>query len=180
MSNAVDEKNSQVAAPRYLMGCALNGAVSLPDVLADVDEGATPALAKRHSVDALAAAAVLRMPGRHDAWQGAYDSLVFRLMTMDVEREEVFAGLDALGLDYVPLKGIVLAGLYPDPAMRQMADNDSLFRCPDHAARLAAREFMEGRGCATQYFEKDNEDVYLKPPRVQLRAACGAVSQGSR
>ncbi len=164
MSNAADEKNSQVAALLYLMGCALNGTVPLPDALADVDEGATLALANRHSVDALVAAAVLRMPGRHDAWQGAYDGSVFRLVTMDVEREEVFAGLDALGLDYVPLKGIVLAGLYPDPAMRQMADNDILFRCPDHAARLAVREFMEGRGYTTQYFEKGNEDVYLKLP----------------
>ena len=156
-----------------LMGLALNGRVPEPEELAAMDQPAVLELARAHGVGSLAASAAIAVQGADEAWRRAYDGACYRQALMGVERESVCAGLAGLGVDYVPLKGIVVAGLYPDPATREMADNDLLFRCPDAAMRRAVRGLMEGLGYEVDCFEQGNEDVYLKPPVCNMELHVG-------
>lgn len=51
---------------------------------------------------------------------------------------------DAAGIDYMPLKGTLLKGLYPSPEMRVMGDSDILIRVEDEPR---IREIMLSLGC---------------------------------
>ncbi len=147
-----------------LMGCALNGLAPSAELIADSEDEAVLQLARRHSVAALAASALMRADVSAPQWKAAYDESSLRQALMGIDRDAVLAGLEDLGIRYVLLKGVRVAALYPDPAMRRMADNDILFECPDAATRAAVRDLMVGLGFKVKMFEFDNEDVYLKEP----------------
>lgn len=92
------------------------------------------AMARRNSVEGLAWAGVRAcgvegtLPdGLADRWGGDALLTEWRRLQFDVERERVLAALEAAGLAVLPLKGAAMAGLYPDPTMRSMADNDILY-----------------------------------------------------
>ena len=55
------------------------------------------------------------------------DMTLLRLLRFDAEREQVLSAMAARGLSYLPLKGVLIAGYYPAPEMRSMADNDILY-----------------------------------------------------
>lgn len=147
-----------------LMGCALNGLAPSAELAADAEDELVLRLARRHSVAALAASALMRAGDPAPEWKAEYDESSLRQALMGVDREAVLAGLEGLGIRYVVLKGVRIAALYPDPVMRQMADNDILFECPDAATRAAVRGLMVGLGFTVKMYETDNEDVYTKEP----------------
>ena len=148
----------------HLMGCALNGTVPSTEFTTGMDDELVLCLARHHSVSALAAVALMSAGIPDPRWKAAYDESSLRQALMGVDREAVLAGLEGLGIRYVTLKGIRVAALYPDPATREMADNDILFECPDMSTRAAVRELMVSLGFTVDLYEKGNEDVYLKEP----------------
>ncbi len=69
-----------------------------------------------------------------------------------------------LGLDYLPLKGTVLKGIYPEPAMRPMGDADILIRMEQYdAVRTVLLElgFEEGHTWNHEIVWK-HKDLYLE------------------
>lgn len=57
------------------------------------------------------------------------------------------------GIDYMPVKGVMLKTMYPSPEMRTMGDSDILIRMEDYDRVCAV---MESLGCEFQY-ESDHE-----------------------
>lgn len=147
-----------------LMGCALNGIVPSAELIADSRGKAVLELAQKHSVAALAASALMSAGDASPEWKAEYDSSTLRQALMGIDREAVLAGLDGMGIRHVVLKGTKIAELYPDPAMRQMADVDILFECPNVATRAAVKKLMVNLGFTVEQYEWDNEDIYMKAP----------------
>lgn len=70
----------------------------------------------------------------------------------------VFDAFEADGIDYMPLKGMILKSLYPDTAMRAMGDADFLVKSSQ--AELASKKLKE---LGYKYsHENDHESVWLK------------------
>lgn len=89
----------------------------------------------------------------------AYSELV-RTIAVDHDRELILADLEARGIDYMPLKGLVLRGYYPKSTMRQMSDNDILY---DASKRDILLPILKKYGyklvtCC------ENSDDFHKPP----------------
>lgn len=94
-------------------------------------------------------------------WKEAKDKAVRKNMLLDAARQEICSFMESSAIWYMPLKGILLKGLYPKPGMRQMADNDILF---DADYREVIRDYMKSRGYQVASFGMGNHDVYKKPP----------------
>ena len=77
------------------------------------------------------------------------------------ERKALYAYLTANGIDFLPLKGIIIKDYYLDPYTREFADNDILFE--DKGSSLV-KEFFTKRGYQVELYKKSNHDVYLKKP----------------
>lgn len=119
------------------------------------------------------------------AWEGEADATLWRRLQFDAERERVIAALEQAGFSYLPLKGVLVAPMYPDPSMRSMADNDILYGRvePDPAGgwRVAGATekeraetvkrstaelvpIMEGLGFETDHVGAGNADCFIKRP----------------
>lgn len=142
-------------------------------------------LARRHSVEGVSCYGVLKgdFPDGGelvDKWRGSIDKTLMKQALFDTEREEILREMAQAGLSYLPLKGIRIAGLYPLPGMRSMADNDILYGFvepdPEGGYRISreradaiseARDIMTGimtgRGFEVESLEA-NHDVYQKKP----------------
>ncbi len=132
----------------------------------DMDLPEVYRLAKKHSLAAMACMALEPVPEALDpelasAWKQERDKALRKTMLLTAERQAIFQQLDAMGCWYLPLKGIVLAELYPRLGMRQMADNDILF---DPAYRRQVKEVFLARGYECEDYGRSNHDVYQKPP----------------
>lgn len=76
--------------------------------------------------------------------------------------DRVFAAFEQRHIDYLPLKGILLKGIYPQPEMRRMGDGDVLFR-PEQYDSI--REVLTEMGFTFDY-ETDHEAVWQHPDLV--------------
>lgn len=85
------------------------------------------------------------------AWAADADTTLWRRLQFDTERERVLAALADAGFSYLPLKGVLIAPMYPDPSMRAMADNDILYGRiePDPAGGYRVRGANEGQRAET-------------------------------
>ncbi|HBG3382863.1 TPA: nucleotidyltransferase family protein, partial [Clostridioides difficile] len=57
-----------------------------------------------------------------EKWENSARVTALRKTLYDVEREQVIAELTRRGVSVMPVKGAVIADLYPDAGMRSMAD----------------------------------------------------------
>ena len=57
-----------------------------------------------------------------------YSQVVYRNNTQMAAVDKIMAAFEKENIDYLPVKGSVLKGLYPKPAMRVMTDADILIR----------------------------------------------------
>lgn len=148
----------------YLLGCGLTGQVpSVPRVQNLAGMGSVLALARRHSVAALAACALAKAGALPPEWQQAISDAEYRCLMMGYEREQVLSSLAARGIRMVPLKGIVLSALYPEPQMREMCDNDILYDFSPKNQRIVA-ETMHRLGFEAKGIGVGNTDDYMKEP----------------
>lgn len=95
-------------------------------------------------------------------WKGYAENALRCELLYDAERTALYAEFDRAGIDYMPLKGILLKELYPHKGMRQFGDNDILFR---KKQKRKLKKIMLGQG---YHCGKDTDysahDVYTKPP----------------
>ena len=124
--------------------------------------------ADRHLLSAAVCAALERAglmevcpPEIAKRFQQAKFSAVRKTLLMDRERKAILDFLEESGIWYLPLKGVVLNGVYPQYGTRQFTDNDILF---DAARWREVRDFMKRRGYRAKGVGTGADDAYLKPP----------------
>lgn len=84
-----------------------------------------------------------------------------KTVLMDAERKTLLDFFEKSGIWYLPLKGVVLNGFYPQYGTRQFADNDILF---DAVRWREVRNFMKSRDYKTKSIGQGAHDAYHKPP----------------
>ena len=86
---------------------------------------------------------------------------VRKAVSFEEERKALYAYLNEQGIDYLPLKGIIIKDYYPDQFSREFADNDILF---DEKKDKLVKEFFVKRDYEVEAFRKSNHDVFQKKP----------------
>ena len=86
---------------------------------------------------------------------------VRKTLSFEEERKALFAYLNEQGIDYLPLKGIIIKDYYFDQFSREFADNDILF---DEKKDKLVKAFFVKRDYEIEAFRKSNHDVYQKKP----------------
>ena len=105
----------------------------LPEGFAVSDEAALIEISEKHDLthllfDALTCNSV---PFKSDLPMQRYYAAIWRCEQMDHELKEISSVFGENGVDYMPLKGSVVRGLYPQRWMRTSADIDILIRPED-------------------------------------------------
>ncbi len=146
-----------------LIGCAVHG--TIPDLTGMEDTDALYALAARHMLTA-AFAMALESAGKKDGKSGlAIAGAVRRRVLFESAFARIRERLEAAGIWYLPLKGMVLKDEYPKPGMREMGDYDILI--PAHRAG-DVKAIMEALGYQTKSFGQLHHDGYEKPPFLRF------------
>ena len=86
---------------------------------------------------------------------------VRKAVSFEEERKALYGYLNEQGIDYLPLKGIIIKDYYPDQFSREFADNDILF---DEKKDKLVKEFFVKRDYEVEAFRKSNHDVFQKKP----------------
>ena len=149
----------------YLVTCAVNEQTPDAERLADIDLDKLSGLAEFHGLSSAAAYALEKAVQLPRAFDIAKKKAIQRQALFSIERTRVLSALSQRGIWYMPLKGIVLSGLYPKSSMREMLDNDIL--C-DSSRMADVREIMESLGFTCEGYETYCHDNYIKPPSLEF------------
>ena len=146
-----------------LLSCALNG--KKPKAAAGgVDFDALLSLAKKHQIYNMVFPLIKDIDEVSDEakenWRSYTLSEISRMITVNHEREKIFAEMAEAKIRFMPLKGLILKNYYPKESMRQMSDNDILI---DAAKRDELYGIMKKNGYKT-VATGENSDDYFKPP----------------
>lgn len=149
----------------YLVSCAINREKPDRDFCAESDLDAVFDMAQKHNLSAAAAFALKEIMPLPPHWKEAYGKAMRNQALFDMERTKVLDALEANGIWYLPLKGIILKNCYPKSSMREMNDNDILY---DASHSKKVHELMKRMDyTCTEYVKSDDgHDVYFKPPAV--------------
>lgn len=147
-----------------LIGCAIDQREPKKPAK-DLDFERLFRIAKEQQVASITAGAAAKLseymsPELLERWKTERDIALRRELLFDVEREQVLNALEAEGIDYLPLKGIVMKQFYPEAGMRTMGDHDILYRADRQEDTIAV---MESLGYETVGLE-GNHDCFDKPP----------------
>ena len=122
--------NKEVNYLIHLLACALNEKTP-KNAREEIDFSLLLALAKKHQVYNIVFPLIKDMDcvseKDRESWRSYNLSEITRMITVNNEREKIFAALTAEGIHFMPLKGLILKNYYPKESMRQMSDNDILF-----------------------------------------------------
>ena len=164
-TDTVEERRDRALLLAYLAGCAVREEMPDPARLEDVDLDALLDLAAKHMLTAVVATALESARLGNDRTREGIARAAWRAAQFEAEWEPVRVELEAAGIWYCPLKGMVIKDLYPAYGMREMGDYDILFD-PERAEDV--REIMERRGFITQQFSRGCHDTYHKQPILNL------------
>ena len=160
-----DEKTKAAQDLIYLVSCAMNSEKPDKQKCDEMDLAAVYGLALRHSLCAVAAAALERVCVLPEDFREAKYKAVRRQSLFNIERAKVLEALERKKIWYLPLKGIVLRNYYPKTSLREMGDNDIL--C-DGSKTTEIKAVMEDLGFECLHFGNNNHDVYEKPPMLDF------------
>ena len=125
------------------------------------------ALAKKHDLAHVVgyAARLAGMPSEGE-WAGRFKreeiAAVYRYESLRFELERLGGALQQAGIPFIPLKGSVIRGVYPEPWMRTSCDIDVLVHSEDLSrAADCLRDTLQYTGGDT----KGTYDVQLRTPR---------------
>ena len=156
----------------HLMSAALRNTAAM-----DIPQGASwEQVFKAASSNSVATICAFAANDTSQPWQAEVDKNLYRIVSFEVQRMEIFAAMEQEGLSYLPLKGAVLKDLYPRPEMRWMCDNDILYgqvkpcknggfeaqNTDDSMAKM--RQIMESHGFKTVHYGAGNHDSFEKQP----------------
>ena len=141
--------------------CALNGIVPEREFIDALEMDTLFQISKIHSLVALTAYALESAGVKNEPFHEELSRAIRDATLRKFERERVFAEFEKLGMWYLPLKGAILADMYPSFGLRQMADTDVLF---DPAYTKDVRRVLVSMGYEVKSYGRVNHDVYVKPP----------------
>ncbi len=140
-----------------------------PAMPADCSPLALMELAERHSVAGMAYYAVEKLPPidleTAVKWRQIRDKALVRDLTQLMDLEVIGRAFSDAGIRFLPLKGSIIKGMYPQSDMRTMSDIDILID-PENAEKV--REIMTELGYSCEHFGYDVHDVYHKPPVMSV------------
>ncbi len=145
----------------YLINCSLNEVIPDSDRVAKMDTNAIFNLSKKHNLTAIVGHSLVACKTNDKRWEKEINHSLYRVLMFDAEREKVYAFMEKEGIWYAPLKGLVLSTLFPQPYMRQMADNDILF---DKNYQSKIRDFFVSEGYNVVAYDCVHHDTYQKEP----------------
>ena len=131
----------------------------------ELDKGAdlfsAAKIAKEHQISAILyyGAAKCGIDKTSEFMQGLFPSVCAQLKLSEnqiYESTKIFDSFKANNIDYLPLKGIIMKGIYPRPEMRHMGDVDILIRPKQYDI---IEKLMLGMGYEFEY-ESDHELVW--------------------
>lgn len=79
----------------------------------------------------------------------------------DVERAQILQKMESAGIAYLPLKGILMNPLYPEPGMREFADNDIWY---DGKKQKEMISIFKDRGYEIESVNECHHDTFMKVP----------------
>ena len=143
------------------------------------------ALAREHSVANMAFYAVEKLSVQPaepllSEWRQLRDKAIVKDITQLTELELIGEAMSAGGVRFLPLKGSVLKGYYPQSDMRTMSDIDMLI---DEENAEKVKEIMLSLGYSCEHFGYDVHDIYFKKPVMNVeihRALFGEEGQEFR
>ena len=149
----------------YLLSCAANSKKAEKSKIDTMDLDALYALCKEHSITALVSSVLAEhlkeKPEQYTKWSEEQMKALYRDMNFAAERAKILAFLEENGIWYMPMKGIVLKDYYPQPELREFADNDILI---DASRAGDVREFMLKNGYRAKDGDSGHVDEYEKEP----------------
>ncbi|MBP3793533.1 MAG: nucleotidyltransferase family protein [Ruminococcus sp.] len=145
----------------YLIRCVLKNQTPAKEKLDKMDLSGVFAVAKAHSLTAIAAYALESASIYDKDFEEEKNKAIRKTIILDAERENVLAELEKAGIWYMPLKGIIIKDLYPQIGMRQMGDNDILI---DNTRQKDIKEIMLSNGFRVESYNISKHDVYYKDP----------------
>ncbi len=149
----------------YLLSCAANSQKAEKSKIDNMDLDALYALCKAHSISALVSSVLLEHikenREQYTKWSEEQMKALYRDMNFAAERAKILAFLEENGIWYMPMKGIVLKDYYPQPELREFADNDILI---DASRAGDVCEFMLKNGYCAKDGDSGHVDEYEKEP----------------
>ena len=145
----------------YLIRCVLHDQPPTKEKLGKMDLSGVFAVAKAHSLTAMAAYALASAEVVRQDFKQERMKAIRKNVSFDFERQAVLAEFESAGIWYCPLKGCIIKDWYPKIGMRQMADNDILV---DGSKMSEVWEIMERLEFETKVFGESHQDVYEKEP----------------
>lgn len=126
-------------------------------------------LAERHSIAGMAYYALEKLPLTDleidVKWRQIRDKALVKDLTQLMDLEVIGRSFSEAGIRFLPLKGSIIKGLYPQSDMRSMSDIDILID-PENAEK--AREIMTELGYSCEHFGYDIHDIYHKSPVMNV------------
>lgn len=118
-------------------------------------------MAKKHHMGALAVAALNSFGYASESGKLILAKAQRKAVIYHNEYDTICKELEKHRIRYLPLKGVLLAGLYPSFGLREMSDIDILI-CSDSFDTV--KEIMRSHHYSVKFYEKTNHDVYTKSP----------------
>ena len=156
----------------YLISCALHDKVPQKCYVEKMNLEKVYALAKYHTMQAMAFHPLDRYSKENNcpldledskiqSWRIIRQKILQKDLMLDLERGKLFDFFEEKGIGYLPMKGLVLHKLYPKMGWRFLSDNDILF---DKTYRREVRDYFKGQGYRVGSYKKNVHDVYYKKP----------------
>lgn len=161
----------------YLLSCAVNGNVPDGAVFIGVDYEALFYMARKHSLGACVYVALASGGVVDKRFSETYYNSLRRTVLFDEQREKILSTFEKAGIRYAPLKGVILKELYPEPGMREMADNDILY---DGSFQEDVKDIMVAEGFKPLFVGRSNHDVYRKPPVYNFEMHTSLYGKGHK
>lgn len=138
-------------------------------------------LSRKHSITATVFPAIRKELCPHELyekWKKVSEKNLAKTFTYEEERERLFAEFEKEQIRYVPMKGLMLAELYPAKGMREFADNDILI---DDANEERACDLMASLEYRERPTSEEDYTSWVKEPcyNIVLHSAIVEDSQSS-
>lgn len=145
----------------YLVSCAVNGEVPDIELVSAMNQEKVMKFARKHKISCCVAMAFESAGVRSREIDTAITTAIRRNALFENSLKDVTERLEAAGIWYVLLKGIILKKYYPKPFMREMADHDIWI---DASRAADVKQIMEELGFTTREFGVKHHDIYRKEP----------------